>query len=127
MNAQRAVSSSSDSPDAIPGEALLSRLADELAAAAVMGSDCQEALGEALSEVFGQDMRRDLAERLQRLDELTQRLGDLAGLVERLACSGVVRGAAPAEILDGLRLSDLKARLSGAAAAAVAGGEPEIW
>ncbi len=111
--------------DVSTGE-LVGRLADELTAAAVIAEDCQEALGEALDEVFGDGMRRDLAERLQRLDELTQRIADLAGLVERLAEGGEF-GATPEGLLDGLKLSDLKARLSGAHSETVETGEPDLW
>ena len=105
---------------------VIGRLADELNAATVMAEDCQEALGEALGEVFGREIRRDLAERLQRLDELTQRLADLAELVERLA-SGSALGVAPAGVFEGLKLSDLKMRLSGGRVAAVSAGELELW
>ena len=113
-------------PETVSTGDIVSRLADELAAAAVMAEDCQEALGEALGEVFGEEMRLDLAERLQRLDELTQRLADLAALVERLA-EGATFGDAPASVLDGLKLSDLKARLSGGRSSTATAGELDLW
>lgn len=111
-----------DAPEAVPVGDLSARLADELAEVAAIAEDCQDALGEAL----GHDVRRDLAERLQRLDELTQRLADVAGLMARLSL-GSDLGAAPAEVFDGLKLSDLRARLSGGRIAAVASGDAELW
>jgi hypothetical protein len=109
-----------------PTGVIVGRLADELTAATVMAEDCQEALGEALAEGLGDGLRRDLAERLQRLDELTQRLSDLAGLVERLA-EGCEFGEAPTDLFDDLKLSDLRSRLSGARSAPVVTGDLDLW
>ncbi|MDR3511496.1 MAG: hypothetical protein P4L73_07680 [Caulobacteraceae bacterium] len=101
---------------------LAARLADELAEAVAIAEDCQDALGEAL----GHDVRRDLAERLQRLDELTQRLADVAGLLARLS-AGDDLGEASAQVFDGLKLSDLRARLSGGRISSAPSGEAEFW
>ena len=101
---------------------LAARLADEMADAACLAGDCQEAVGEAL----GGPVADHLAQRLQRLDELTQRLEDLADMVRRLA-AGAGLGAAPADVLGGLKLSDLKTRLAGGRLEAVASGEPDLW
>lgn len=109
-------------PGAVPVGELAARLADELAQAVAIAEDCQEALGEAL----GRDVRRDLAERLQRLDELTQRLADVAGLLARLSV-GAELGEAPADVFDGLKLSDLRTRLSGERLAEAVSGEAELW
>jgi len=117
---------SPEPPITIASSEVVSRLADELAAAAVIAEDCQEALGEALAGVFGENLHRDLAQRLQRLDELTQRIADLAGIVERLAESGLA-GATPLDLFDALKLSDLRARLTGARSETVTAGEPELW
>jgi hypothetical protein len=109
-----------------PTAEVVGRLADELTAAAVMAEDCQEALGEALAELLGEHIRIDLAQRLQRLDELTQRLADLAGVVERLA-EGCAFGEAPANLFEDLKLSDLRSRLSGGRSARVATGDLDLW
>ena len=101
---------------------LAARLASEMTDAAGLAEDCQDAVGEAL----GGPVADALAARLQRLDELTQRLGDMAGLFGRLA-AGEALGAAPADVLDGLRLSDLKTRLAGGRREAVAAGELDLW
>lgn len=101
---------------------LSSRLAEELVNAVAIAGDCQEALGEAL----GHDVRRDLAERLQRMDELTQRLADLADVLARLS-AGSDLGCAPRDVFDGLKLSEMKTRLRGARFTAAAAGDLELW
>lgn len=112
-----------DCPPETEGVAELSaRLAEELSHAVAIAGDCQEALGEAL----GHDVRRDLAERLQRMDELTQRLADLANVLERLS-AGADLGCAPLDVFDGLKLSDMRSRLSGARHAAAVSGDAELW
>jgi hypothetical protein len=101
---------------------LASRLSKELADAAALAEDCQEAVGLAI----GHEVRRDLTQRLQRLDELTQRLDDLADLMGRIAKADGL-GAAPADVLDGLKLSALKERLGGGRLVVAASGEAELW
>lgn len=101
---------------------LAARLAVEMAEAACLAGDCQEAVSEALDGPVADH----LAQRLQRLDELTQRLEDLADMVGRLAV-GEGLGAAPADVLDGLKLSDLKVRLAGGLRIVVDSGEPDFW
>lgn len=109
-------------PQSTPVGELAARLADELAEAVAIAEDCQDALSHAL----GHDVRRDLAERLQRLDELTQRLADLAGVLARVS-AGHGLGDAPRDVFDGLKLSDLRVRLSGGLTSAAASGDAELW
>jgi uncharacterized small protein (DUF1192 family) len=109
-------------PHTAPVAELAAKLADELADAVAIAEDCQDALGEAL----GHDVRRDLAERLQRLDELTQRIADMASVLARLS-AGRELGDAPRDVFDGLKLSDLRARLSGGLTSAAASGDAELW
>jgi hypothetical protein len=122
MNGQVLQMAIAQAPETVSVGELAARLSDELAAAAALADDCQEAVGEAL----GDEVRHDLAARLQRLDELTQCLADMAGLLERLSVAGAL-GVVSVEVFDGLLLSDLKARLGGGRGAAAADGEPELW
>ena len=108
--------------DVISVADLAVRLGDEVADAACLAADCQDAVSEALDGPVADH----LAQRLQRLDELTQRLEDLADMIRRLA-AGADLGDAPADVLDGLKLSDLKTRLAGGQLEAVASGEPDLW
>lgn len=122
MQSQAALIESECPPQSESVADLSARLAAELAHAVEIAGDCQEALGEAL----GHDVRRDLAERLQRMDELTQRLADLADVMERLS-AGADLGCAPQDVFDGLKLSDMRTRLSGARHTAAASGDAEFW
>lgn len=108
-------------PDGLAVSDLAARLADELAAAGALALDCQAALDEVLPAV----VEPSIAERLQGLDALAQRLADLAIVVRRL---GAGRCAwAPPDALAGLALADLRERLLGRPRVAPQAGEVEVW
>jgi hypothetical protein len=102
---------------------LAGRMADELYALATGVDDCQLAV----EDILDRGLTRDDMVRLQALDAISQTIGEVAGVLERLAASGEL-GAASAALLDPVRLSDLRRRLLGDADKAPAtGGEPELW
>ncbi len=89
---------------------LVRRLAREMRIAASIADDCQEAFGDDVRE----SLDHEATMRLQGLDLLSQQLVEIGRVLDR-----VVEAEAPSVLssvlLDDVRLSDLKRRLSGTA------------
>lgn len=86
---------------------LARRLAGELDAAVAIADDCQFAFGEVLES----GLTQALAMRLQALDLLSQRLGDVSSLLHRLGKMDAP-GVVPLRMFDAMRLSDVSRRLT---------------
>jgi hypothetical protein len=123
MNANVATFEVGTEPEGVELRILAQRVAHELAAAAAIAHDCQEVVGEMASH----GLASELVVRLQALDSLTQRLGQLGALFERLAALPDV-GHAPEHVFEDIRLDGLRLRLWGRTDhGAVPDGEPELW
>ncbi|RYF95794.1 MAG: hypothetical protein EON95_00140 [Caulobacteraceae bacterium] len=100
--------------DTGPVEGLLSvqdlahRIAREMRIAASIADDCQDALGEDARLVLD----HETSMRLQGLDLLSQQLIEIGRVLDGFAALEIGGGISPA-LLDDIRLSDLKHRLSG--------------
>jgi hypothetical protein len=110
-------------PEGVELRLLALRVAHELAAAAAVARDCQEVVG----ELSAHGLASELVVRLQALDSLTQRLGQLGGLFERISALPDLRHA-PEHVFEEIRLDGLRSRLWGRHDhGAAPDGEPELW
>ncbi len=106
-------------------EVLSRRIGAELRAAALV---CQRAEDLAAGLAAEGGAALDRLAPLQSLDELTQRLGNLAAVLEAVADRSQADWTLEvAPLLEKVRLGDLARRLAGAPAAAAVSGEADIF
>ena len=119
----RSLRAEPDTPDGGVAVAdLAERLAAELRTAADLAEDCQAALNDVLTHgVTAESMMR-----FQALDVLTQQLMEMARLLQRLGPMPGL-GKVAFEVLDDVRLADLRRRLQARAPHAARSGEAELW
>lgn len=91
---------------------LAHRLAREMRIAASIADDCQDALGEDERLVLD----HETSMRLQGLDLLSQQLIEIGRVLDGFAELEIGSGQVSPDLLEDIRLSDLKRRLSGAPA-----------
>lgn len=106
----------------LPLQDLVRRLAREMRIAASIADDCQDALGD--DDALTLD--HATAMRLQGLDLLSQQLLEIGRVLDRV---GEAQSASMLStvLLDDVRLSDLKRRLSGGAGDTATPVETDIW
>jgi hypothetical protein len=101
---------------------LACRLAEELRMAADLAEDCQAALNDVLTH----GVTAESLMRFQALDVLTQQLVEIARLLQRLGPMPGL-GQVAFEVLDDVRLADVRRRLQARAPHAASNGEAELW